>query len=66
MINAETKSVETATLFERLGRTEGITAIVDDVIEAHINNPAINVRFLPYVDQPERFAKIQEAHYRFF
>lgn len=30
-----------ASLFECLGGVEGITLIVDDVIEAHMNNPVI-------------------------
>ena len=29
-------------LFERLGGTAGITAIVDDVVDAHMNNPSIS------------------------
>jgi hemoglobin len=66
MIHAETESVETKTLFERLGGTPGITAIVDDVIEAHMNNPAINKRFMPYQDQPERFTKIRQHTIDFF
>lgn len=53
-------------LFERLGETKGITAIVDDVIEAHMNNPVINARFFPYQDQPERFAKIRQHTIDFF
>lgn len=53
-------------LFERLGGTSGITAIVDSVIENHMNNPAINARFFPYQDQPERFAKIRQHTIDFF
>lgn len=56
----------TTTLFERLGGTTGITAIVDDVIEAHMNNPAISARFKPYQDQPERLAKIRQHTIGFF
>lgn len=63
---AQSASPETKTLFERLGSTAGITAIVDDVIEAHMNNPAINARFIPYQDQPERFAKIRQHTIEFF
>jgi hemoglobin len=66
IINAQTLSKETKTLFERLGGTTGITAIVDDVIEAHMNNPAINARFKPYLDQPERFAQIRQRTIEFF
>ena len=55
-----------ATLFERLGGTRGITMIVDDVIEAHMNNPAIQARFIPYNDQPERMAAIRQHTIDFF
>jgi hemoglobin len=64
--SAQTAPPEAKTLFERLGGTPGITAIVDDVIEAHMNNPAINARFKPYQDQPERFAKIRQHTIDFF
>jgi len=43
-----------SSLFDRLGGTEGITSIVDDVVVAHMNNPAIKDRFVKYKDQPER------------
>lgn len=66
IISAQTTSLETKTLFERLGGTSGITAIVDDVFEAHMNNPAINARFKPYQDQPERLAKIRQHTINFF
>ena len=66
LITAQAVPPETKTLFDRLGGTTGITAIVDDVIEAHMNNPAINARFLPYQDQPERFAKIRQHTIDFF
>jgi len=66
VINAQSAPPENSSLFERLGGTSGITAIVDDVIEAHMNNPAINARFKPYQDQPERFAKIREHTIEFF
>jgi len=32
-------------LYERLGGTEGITSIANDLVEIHLNNPAINARF---------------------
>ena len=66
MLSAETLPKETKTLFERLGGTAGVTAIVDDVIDAHMNNPAINARFKPYADQPERLAKIRQHTIDFF
>ena len=54
------------TLFERLGETEGITKIVDDVVEAHMNNPAISSRFIPYSDEPEKLAVIKKHTVDFF
>lgn len=56
----------TKILFDRLGGTMGITAIVDDVVEAHMNNPAINARFLPYKEQPEKLAVIKQHTIDFF
>jgi len=54
------------TLFERLGGTEGISMIVDDAVEAHMNNPAVNSRFLPLKEQPERLAVIKQHTIEFF
>ena len=61
----EPESVESS-LFERLGGKDGIAMIVDDVIEAHMNNPAIQARFLPYKNQPERMAVIRQHTIEFF
>jgi hemoglobin len=66
MISAQTMPVETKTLFERLDGTSGITVIVDDVIEAHMCNPAINVRFIPYKEMTERLSKIRQHTIDFF
>ena len=32
-------------LYERLGKTEGITGIVKDVMDAHLKNPIIHTRY---------------------
>ena len=56
----------TKILFERLGGTTGITAIVEDVVKAHMNNPAISARFLPYNEQPEKLAVIKKHTIDFF
>ncbi|HEX5026382.1 MAG TPA: group 1 truncated hemoglobin [Agriterribacter sp.] len=53
-------------LFERLGGTSGISSIVDDVVAAHMNNPAISARFLPYKDEPDRLARIKKHTVDFF
>jgi hemoglobin len=59
-------NANTSTLYERLGGKEGITAIVDDVIEAHMQNPTISATFIPYKTQPERMAKIRQHTIDFF
>lgn len=56
----------TTILFERLGGTAGITGIVDNVVEAHMNNPAISARFLPYKEKPEKLAVIRQHTIDFF
>jgi len=62
----ESNSKGQASLFERLGGTPGITKIVDDVVETHMNNPAISARFIPYKEQPERLAAIKKHTVDFF
>ncbi len=54
------------TLYERLGGKEGITKIVDDTVDAHMNNPAINARFLPFKEKPEQLAIIKKHTIDFF
>jgi len=39
-----------ASLYDRLGGEAGISAIVDDVIAAHLANPAVQARFLNVSD----------------
>ncbi len=62
----ETVTEKIATLYERLGEEEGIKAIVDDVVEAHMNNPAISARFLPYKERPEYLDQIKKHTVAFF
>lgn len=54
------------TLFERLGEAEGITKLVDGAIEAHMNNPAVKMRFLPLKEQPDKLAIIRQHSIDFF
>jgi hemoglobin len=53
-------------LFDRLGGTKGISAIVDDAVGAHMTNPLIQARFTPYLEQPERLAVIRQHTIDFF
>ncbi|WP_026713165.1 group I truncated hemoglobin [Flavobacterium daejeonense] len=50
----------TTSLFERLGGLKGIEAIVDDIVELHMNNPNVKSRFLPLKDNPEHFAEVRQ------
>jgi hemoglobin len=54
------------TLFERLGGKPGITNIVDDTVENHMNNPGVSARFLPFKDKPEQFDLIRQHTIDFF
>ena len=54
------------TLFERLGGTKGISNIVDDTVENHMNNPNINARFLPFKDRPEQLNMVKNHTIDFF
>ena len=53
-------------LFIRLGGTEGITSIVDDVVATHMENPNIKAVFLPYNEKPEQLALIKKHTVEFF
>ncbi len=57
---------EQKSLFDRLGGSNGISTIVDDVVEAHMNNPAIRERFIPYKDKPEQLELIKKHTVDFF
>jgi hemoglobin len=52
-------------LYDRLGGATGIASLVDDIVEAHMNNPSIKARFLPYRDDPDRLGKTKR-HLRDF
>jgi hemoglobin len=53
------------TLYERLGGANGIARIVDDVVEAHMNNPLIKARFVPLLERPDHLAAAKK-HLRDF
>jgi hemoglobin len=46
--------MEGTTLFERLGGSTGINALVEDVVALHMENPVIRARFRPYLDTPDK------------
>ena len=53
-------------LSERLGGATGIAALVDDVVEAHMTNPLIKARFLPYREDTDTLAKVKRHTCDFF
>lgn len=59
MQTSEATQTTGASLYERLGRSKGIAALVDDIVAAHMANPTIKARFLPYAEDPERLATIK-------
>ena len=56
----------TTLLYDRLGGAAGITNIVHEVLQAHMNNPAINARFIPLKEKPEHLASITKHTIEFF
>ncbi|MEO6346950.1 MAG: group 1 truncated hemoglobin [Aquaticitalea sp.] len=53
-------------LFDRLGGRNGISKIVDDTVENHMNNTNVNARFLPFKDKPDQLAIIKNHTIDFF
>lgn len=43
-----------ASLFERLGGSSGIAALVDEIVALHMDNPLIRARFRPYLETPDK------------
>lgn len=54
------------TLYNRLGEVKGITKLVDDIVDYHMNNPVIKSRYLPLKESPEHFAMIRQHTIHFF
>jgi hemoglobin len=52
-------------LYERLGGSDGIRALVDTVATSHLANPVIAKRFLPVAQDPARL-EIALGHLRTF
>ncbi|MEQ1855765.1 MAG: group 1 truncated hemoglobin [Longimicrobiales bacterium] len=57
--------METQSLFSRLGGSPGIERIVDEVATRHLENAAINARFRPYLEQPQKLEQLKVHLARF-
>lgn len=55
----------TGPMYERLGGADGIARLVDDIVAAHMRNPVIKARFLPYAERPDHLAQVK-GHLRGF
>ena len=53
--------MDDSSLYQRLGAADGIPKLVDAIVSAHMENPQIKARFLPYSEQPEVLQQIK-AH----
>lgn len=53
-------------LYDRLGGSSGIAALVDDIVEQHMNNPNVSARFLPYREKPELLDQVKKHTCDFF
>jgi len=60
------QELNTVTLFERLGGSAGVRRIVDGAIAAHMCNPVIRERFLPYEDRPKYVDEVKGHTCDFF
>ncbi len=47
-------------LYERLGGADGIAALVDDIVENHFNNPAVQTRYIHLREDPEQLARVRQ------
>jgi hemoglobin len=48
--------MQSTSLFQRLGGSAGIRALVDEIVSLHMENPVILARFRPYLEAPEKLA----------
>lgn len=53
------------TLYERLGSANGVSSLVDRIVEAHLANPEIQPRYQALREDPERMAEAKQ-HLRTF
>ena len=51
--------MNTLSLFDRLGGSDGIRAVVQDIVARHLANPVISPRFQPYADTPDKMEIIK-------
>lgn len=45
-------------LYERLGRTEGIRKLARTIVDLHLENPVVQKRYAPLAKDPKRFEAV--------
>lgn len=63
---SEADMVNQKSLYERLGGEDGITVLVGEIVEAHMQNTHINSYFLPLKDRAKDLAIIKKHTVEFF
>ncbi|MFD3001972.1 hypothetical protein ACFS7Z_16490 [Pontibacter toksunensis] len=56
------KITHNPSFYTRLGEKSGISALVDDIVVARMNNPVVRYRFQPDRDQTENLKCKQGIH----
>ena len=64
-MSTATLTSQSRSLYERLGKKDCITDLVNDIVEAHMRNPVIKARFLPYLEQGEKLHHTKELLVQF-
>ena len=54
------KEIKEKSIYEKLGGSEGISAIVDEIVETHIKNEHIKKYFIPLQKNPEYFSQFKQ------
>ena len=52
--------MENSPLYERLGASAGISALVEDIVALHMENPVIKARFRPLLSTPDKLAAAKQ------
>lgn len=58
-VKAEKEVVVEKTIYEKLGGAEGVSAIVDDIVDAHLANEKISHYFEPLKEDPAYFEQFK-------
>jgi hypothetical protein len=66
IVESKTTSIVEQSLYHRLGGSEGISSIVDELISTHLKNPIVSEQFIYLNESPETMEMVKKTHARFF